>query len=92
MRLIGLAALWAAGAAGADPSTFAESAAKIRAILDDPVVAAAVHQAPMAKVEEIGIAPDGADLWQVMVQDCDLTLRLLPTPEGWQVELADPCS
>lgn len=79
MRLIRALALLASPAMAAE-SSYSDAAAKIAAILAEPAVAKAVHQAPIGAIRNVGTAADGADLWQVTVQECDLTVRVLGHP------------
>lgn len=61
-------------------SGYYDSAEKIDAILKSPDVADAVRQAPIGAISNTGTDKDGADLWQVRVQDCDLTVRVIAIP------------
>lgn len=84
MRAFFLLPLLIAQPAAAMLSPWYDSAEKITAILQSSAVADAVHQAPIGAVSNIGTAKSGNDLWQVRVQDCDLTVELIPEapPEG----------
>lgn len=84
MRKLVVLALLAATPAAAMLSPWYDSAEKISAILQSGAVADAVRQAPIGAVSNIGTATNGNDLWQVRVQDCDLTVELIPEapPEG----------
>lgn len=84
MRALFLLPLCLATPAVAMLSPWYDSAEKISAILQSGAVADAVHQAPIGAVSSIGTADNGNDLWQVRVQDCDLTVELIanPPPEG----------
>lgn len=75
-------------------ASFASSRAQIAAILADPAVADALHNAPIGSITNTGTAADGADLWQVRVQDCDLIVRVLstdPSSNVYSVELDTSC-
>jgi hypothetical protein len=92
-----LALLLAASPALAMLSPFYDSAAKIDAILQSGAVADALRQAPIGAVSNVGTDTDGADLWQVRVQECDLTVRVVGhPPKGvgmitYTVEVTEPC-
>lgn len=78
MRALLPLALMFASPADAMLSPFYDSAEKIAAILQSTEVANAVRQAPIGSVSNIGTAKSGNDLWQIRVQDCDLTVELVP--------------
>ena len=80
MRALFLLPLFFAPPAAARLSPWYDSAEKIMAILQSAEVADAVRQAPIGAVSNIGAAESGNDLWQVRVQDCDLTVELVPAP------------
>ena len=78
MRTLFLLPLFFATPAAAMLSPWHDSAEKIMAILTSAEVADAVRQAPIGAVSNIGTADSGNDLWQIRVQDCDLTVELIP--------------
>ena len=84
LRALFLLLVTLASPAAAMLSPWYDSAEKITAILQSAAVADAVHQAPIGAVSNIGTTDSGNDLWQVRVQDCDLTVELIPEapPEG----------
>jgi hypothetical protein len=64
-------------------SGFYDSAEKIDAIFANPEIGNALRQAPIGSISEIGKDKDGASLWMLRVQDCDLTVRVIATkPKG----------
>lgn len=87
----------AASPATAALSGFYDSAEKIATILASPEVADAVRQAPIGAIANTGTSASGDDEWQVRVQECDLTVRLIAQPPDgpgkttYRVELAGPC-
>lgn len=93
----GLVLALVASPAGAALSGYYDSAEKIAAILQTDAVAEAVHQAPIASVSNSGTDTDGADLWTVMVQECDMTVRVVGHPPvgvgktTYTVEVTIPC-
>ncbi len=78
MRALFLLPLLFATPAAALLSPWYDSGEKIMAILNSAEVADAVRQAPIGAVSNIGTAESGNDLWQIRVQDCDLTVELIP--------------
>ena len=82
MKLI-LAAIFAIAVATpsfAALSGFYDTAEKMDAIFANPAIGDALRQAPVGSISEIGKDKDGASLWQLRVQDCDLTVRVIATP------------
>ena len=64
-------------------SGFYDTAEKIDAIFANPDIGDALRQAPVGSISEIGKDKDGASLWQLQVQECDLTVRVIATlPKG----------
>jgi hypothetical protein len=99
MRVIAcvLTCALSASPAMAMQSPFYDSAEKITAVLQSEAVADAVRQAAIGQISEIGKDNAGIALWQVRVQECDLTVRLIAhPPKGvgkitYSVELTGPC-
>ena len=93
----GLVLALTASPAMAALSGYYDSAEKIAAILASDAVADAVHQAPIGSVSNTGTDADGADLWTVRVQECDLTVRVVghppvgPGKTTYTVEVTAPC-
>lgn len=93
-----VAALCASPALGM-VSGFYDSANKIAAIFASGAVAAALHQAPVGSVSEIGTSKDGASQWMIRTQDCDLIVDVIaqPLPDGmvgtpdYTVEVTNGC-
>ncbi|MDH6267108.1 hypothetical protein M2360_002505 [Rhizobium sp. SG_E_25_P2] len=64
-------------------SGYYDSVEQIGIILGSALVADAVHQAPIGAISNTGTREDGAKEWTIRVQDCDLTVYLIPVlPEG----------
>jgi hypothetical protein len=64
-------------------SGYYDSAEKINAIFANPDIGNALRQAPIGALSEIGKDKDGASLWMLRVQNCDLTVRVIATkPKG----------
>ena len=77
MRAIFLLSLCLASPASAMLSPWYDSGEKIRAILQSAEVADAVRQAPIGAISNIGTSKEGNDLWEVRVQQCDLTVEVI---------------
>ena len=61
-------------------SGFYDTAEKMDAIFANPAIGDALRQAPVGSISEIGKDKDGASLWQLRTQECDLKVRVIATP------------
>lgn len=78
-------------------SGFYDSAEQISTIFGSTEVADALRQAPIGQISNTGTRKDGAREWTIRVQECDLTVYLIPVPPNgvgkttYRLDMPKPC-